>query len=237
MNIVRRILCIGFTGHARSRTPAAVAHPVRAGLRTRRLALALTAAVVAAGGAPQAVAADSPRYIGIDYMFAQLRIDDLVFPEDDSFVRAPRYPLRGLMLSGGYQFNNHLAVEARVGQSPGKTRDWVVQDDTGTETVPLRVKADVITGAYVKGILPVDPGRVHAYAMLGYAGAKFRESADAGPENADLAVSGWESSVSYAVGVELYATSRWGARVEAIRYFSRGSETLDALQIGAVYRF
>lgn len=233
MNIIRRILRVGRTYPARWPDPSAVAKVPG----TPRIAMALAVVVATAGLAQQAEAADNPRYVGVDYMFAQLRIDDLVFPEDDSFVRTPRYPLRGLMISGGYQFNPHLAVEARVGQSPSKTREWVVHDEDGTEAVPLRVKADLITGGYVKGIMPFDPGRIHAYAMLGYAGAKFRENIDAGPENFALAVSGWESGVSYAVGVELYATSQWGARVEAIRYFSSGTETLQALQLGAVFRF
>lgn len=141
----------------------------------------------------------------------------------------PRVRPVGAGITGGYQFNRHLAVELRGLTARSKTETLGVNG----EGIAFEQKLDYAVTGMLKGILPIGRTDVNAYAVVGATHAREKIAIP------DLEFSGRNSDtdLSYGVGLEMWATATWGAQVEVTRLYDSGGVQFDALSVGFLFRF
>jgi hypothetical protein len=92
-----------------------------------------------------------------------------------------------IYLQGGWRFNRHFMLEARVGtDAPGS-------GDALSFGMPLHVRVQQIYGIYARAAVPVC-ARCEVYGLLGYTGLRLQADADFAASHQQL------GSASYGIG-------------------------------------
>lgn len=146
-------------------------------------------------------------YVGANY--AMLNIDgDGVDVDLDSLV-----------IKGGYQFNDWLSAEARVGFGIG--------DDTFRDGgASYKVKLDRLYGGYIAAGWPVNE-MFYPYVIGGYTRAEVKVSAFG------VSATGKENSASIGIGANFNFGESMAFNVEFMSYF----DDTEAFSLGLAYRF
>ncbi len=119
---------------------------------------------------------------------------------------------------GGYQINDYVAVEARVGTGVG--------DDS---YAGLTLEMDNYYGVYVKAGMPID--NFYPYALLGMTKGELSLS------GYGLSASASESDMSYGVGLAYNVNDQVSLNVEYANMLDKGGVTIDGFTFSAAYHF
>ena len=144
-------------------------------------------------------------------------------------IAIPRVRPVGAGLTGGYQINRHLAVELRGLTARSKTETLTVNG----QGIGFEQKLDYAVSGMLKGILPIGRTDVNAYAVIGATHAREKIAI---PE-LEFSGSSTDTDFSYGVGLEMWATSTWGAQLELSRLYDSSGVSFDALSVGFLFRF
>ncbi|GAA4889792.1 porin family protein [Ferrimonas pelagia] len=132
-----------------------------------------------------------------------------------------------LHILGGYQFNDHIGVESRIGSG--------LNDDSFSEG--LTVQLDTYYGLYLTGRLAMSDW-VQLYALAGILNISMEfndrplDPAQFGQVRNDNA-----TDFSYGAGLQLYATEQMSMTFEVIRWIDKGRFDVSGLNIGIRYDF
>ncbi len=118
---------------------------------------------------------------------------------------------RGTRLSFGQRFDEFIAAEVQFGMG-------------GSDTTAT-MKMDHTLSLFVKGVIPMN--RLQVKGLLGYSATQF-ELADATESM---------SSISFGLGAELNVWRDAYINADYIKYISTTNNDMDAISIGAGYRF
>lgn len=118
---------------------------------------------------------------------------------------------RGTRLSFGQRFDEFIAAEVQFGMG-------------GSDTTAT-IKMDHTLSLFVKGVIPMN--RLQVKGLLGYSATQF--------EHADETKS--VSSISFGLGAELNVWRDAYINADYIKYISTTNNDMDAISIGAGYRF
>lgn len=168
-------------------------------------------AVAAALAVPVAATAAPVKpgfYIGGSYVFADVEDNGSDLDVD----------LDALMLRAGFQLNEYIAIEGRVGEG--------VQDD---EVFGVKVELEEMYGAYVKAGLPTQTG-FYPYALLGVTRGEISARGPGGR------VSETDSDISYGVGVDYWFSGQLSGSVEYTQFYDKDS-SVSGLSLGVNYKF
>jgi hypothetical protein len=128
--------------------------------------------------------------------------------------------LTSVMLRGGYQINEHFAVEGEA--------SFGVGDDTDGG---VKFRQEYEVGAFVDATFPAGDN-TQVLARLGYAQSKIK--ATVGPVSATDTVNG----AALGVGVKLFPTgSNNGVRIDYTHYFFNHDSAVDGGSITWVHKF
>lgn len=177
-------------------------------MKKTTLALMLSAGLTVPGVA-MAAGTDPGFYAGAGYMFATLESNDVDADVD----------LGVLFLRGGYQINQYLAVEARLGEG--------VQED---KIYGVKLEIEEMYGAYAKVGLPTDVG-LYPYALIGMTHAKLKASVPG-----DSATS-TDSDISYGIGADYWFNKQLSAGLEYANFYDKDGDTISGLTLGVNYKF
>ena len=119
----------------------------------------------------------------------------------------------------GWQFNEYLAVEGRIGAGAGS------DDLDGIE-----IKVDSYYSGLLRGSVPVSD-YFNLYAIAGVTNGKLKASF------AGVTASDSETKASYGVGGEFVVAKQSGLSLEWGRFLSGDGYTADAITIGYRYHF
>lgn len=144
-------------------------------------------------------------YVGVNY--AHVDVDDV--------------DLGAIVFKAGYQFNEWVALEARVGLG-------VKDDDVNTPFGKVDVELDNIFGGYLVAGIP-NASVFYPYAIVGYTRVRVEASAF-GNTVADS-----EEDFSYGIGANISINEKFAVNVEAIRYLHDAEA--DTIGLGLTYRF
>ncbi len=169
--------------------------------------------------------ADGNWHASLDWLYGERKEADL-----PGIVDIPRIRSQGIAVTGGYRFMEYIGVEGRVGTAFSKTSTIAVFG----EPIEVKTSLDYFVSAFVKPILPIQRNRINAYALLGVTSFRGRSTFIGFEELTDTETN---TGFSYGVGLELMATQRWGAKIEALRYYDKDDVSLDAVQLGVLWRF
>jgi opacity protein-like surface antigen len=172
-----------------------------------------------------AAAADTGWSASLDWLYGERKEADI-----PGFIDIPRIRSQGFAVTGVYRFIDYFGVEGRVGTAFSKT------STVGIAGVPFEVKTslDYFVSAFIKGILPLQPNRINAYVLVGATSFRGRTTIVGFEELTDTETN---TGFSYGAGLELMATPKWGAKIEALRYYDKNDVSLDAVQLGVLWRF
>lgn len=177
-------------------------------MKKNTLALLLSACM-----AVPAVAATSGTqpgfYVGGGYTFATLDLDGAPSNAD----------VGALFVRGGYQINEYIALEARLGEGVG--------DDTVSG---VKLEIDNIYGGYVKVGLPTEVG-LYPYALLGYTHAKLKASIPG------ESITSSDSDVSYGIGADYWFNKQLSAGLEYANFYDKDGDKITGLTLGVNYKF
>lgn len=120
---------------------------------------------------------------------------------------------------GGYQINQNIAVEARLGTG--------VEDD---RIDGVKIEADDFYGAYVKAGLPTSSG-LYPYVLLGMTHAKIKLSGPGGH------ASDSSSDLSYGLGVDYWFNKQISAGLEYAKFYDKDGVDIDGFTFGMNYKF
>lgn len=177
-------------------------------MKKNTLALMLSACLTVPGIAV-AAGTDPGFYAGAGYTFTTLEFDDFDADTD----------LGVLFVRGGYQFNQYVAIEGRLGQG--------VQDD---EIQGLKLEIETIYGAYAKVGLPTDVG-LYPYVLLGMTHAEVKASARGYSDTSS------DSDVSFGIGADYWFNSQLSAGLEYANLYDTDGVTVSGLTVGVNYKF
>lgn len=120
----------------------------------------------------------------------------------------------------GYQVNQYLAVEGRLGT--GVASDSF--NDSGTK---VKIETDTLYGVYAKGMLPL-ADNFSVYALAGYTHGKLSNSAMGSTS---------DSGGSYGAGAQLALTKQLALNLEWAHLYKGDGYKTRALTVGAAYNF
>lgn len=168
--------------------------------------------LVLAGLYSTAYAADAPAgqgaYVGGVYSFIDYKESGI-----------PAVKPKAIALMVGWQFNQNLAVEGRIGAGAGS-------DDLDG----IDIKVDSYYSGLLRGTVPMTDS-FNLYAIAGVTSGKLKASA------AGVTVSDSETKASYGIGVEFVVQKQSGISVEWGRFLSGDGYTADAISLGYRYHF
>lgn len=124
-----------------------------------------------------------------------------------------------LSARGGYQINDYVAVEGRLGTG--------VQDD---KVYGVKVELQDTYGVYAKLGVPTEIG-LYPYALLGVTHVKVKASVPG------YSASDSDSDVSYGVGVDYWFNRSVSAGLEYANYYDKNSDKITGLTLGVNYKF
>ncbi|MFT3931811.1 MAG: porin family protein [Spongiibacteraceae bacterium] len=124
-----------------------------------------------------------------------------------------------LFARGGYQVNQNVAVEARLG--------LITEDD---KVNGVNVDLDNIYGLYLKAGLPTQIG-LYPYVLLGMTHAKV-EASWHGYTSSDSG-----SDISYGVGADYWFNSTVSAGIEFVNYYDKNEAEVSGLSVGLNFKF
>lgn len=177
-------------------------------MKKNTLALMLSACL-AVPGAAMAAGTDPGFYAGAGYTFATLESNDVDVDAD----------LGVLFLRGGYQINQYLAVEGRLGEG--------VQDD---KVQGVKLEIEEMYGVYAKVGLPTEIG-LYPYALLGMTHAKLKASVPG------FSASSTDSDISYGVGADYWFSKQLSAGLEYANFYDKDGDTISGFTLGVNYKF
>jgi opacity protein-like surface antigen len=177
-------------------------------MKKNTLALMLSACLTVPSMA-MAAGTDPGFYAGAGYTFATLENND--FDSDTD--------LGVLFVRGGYQFNQYVAVEARLGEG--------VQDD---KIQGLKLEIDNMYGAYAKVGLPTEIG-LYPYVLLGMTHAEVKASARGFSDTTS------DSDVSYGIGADYWFNKQLSAGLEYANLYDTDGVTVSGFTLGVNYKF
>jgi outer membrane immunogenic protein len=172
------------------------------------LALMLVSAA-AISGAAMAAGTDPGFYLGGGYSFTTLDSNDVNSDAD----------LGVLFLRGGYQLNQYIALEARLGEG--------VQDD---KIAGVKIENEEFYGGYVKVGLPTTTP-FYPYALLGMTHTKLKLSGGGFSDTTS------DSDVSYGVGVDYRFDKQLSAGIEYANFYDKDGDSITGLTLGVNYKF
>lgn len=156
--------------------------------------------------------AESAPYAGISVSRVQYKEDG--FPKAEPSAISFKY---------GVQFNPNFAVETRLGTG-------LSDGDVTISGTRVSVGVDSFIGIYLKGIIPVT-NHFAPYGMVGYTNAKLKLKSGAFSETAS------DSDFSYGAGADFPVSKNVSLNLEIARLFSGDGYKVDAVSLGATYKF
>lgn len=173
---------------------------------TRVLMLAagmtVSVAAMAGGGAPGI-------YVGAGYTGAEVDFNGLSGSADTGV----------LFVRGGYQVNQNVAFEARLGTGV---------DDGHVEGA--KVEVDDMYGAYLKAGLPLQMG-FYPYVLLGATHGKVKVSGHGFSE------SDTSSDISYGIGIDYWFSDQVSAGLEYANFYDKDGVEVSGWTLGLNYKF
>ncbi len=164
----------------------------------------LTSAMAMAGGA------STPGwYVGAGYADTEIEFDNV---NSDADVAV-------LFARAGYQLNQNVAIEGRLG---------LATDDDTINGVNIDIKD--MYGIYLKAGMPTQVG-LYPYVLLGMTHAKveargrFVSASDSG------------SDISYGFGADYWFTSQVSAGLEFTQYYDKDDAEVSGLTLGLNFKF
>lgn len=148
-------------------------------------------------------------YVGGGYLIGNL--DDNDFSKDAD--------LDGLFVRGGYQLNDNLAVEGRLGTG--------INDD---RVNGVKVELKEFYGAYFKVGMPTSIG-LYPYVIAGGTHGKV-EASWHGYHDSDT-----KTDVSYGVGADYAFANKWSAGLEYMKYLDTDGIDFSGVTLGVNYKF
>lgn len=131
--------------------------------------------------------------------------------------------LGALFARGGYQVNEYVAAEVRLGDG--------VQDDTISYLgYDIKVKLKEYYGVYLKAGIPTGVG-LYPYAVIGGTHLKLEASV------AGYTASDTSSDVSYGVGVDYWFNPQISAGLEYMKLYDKDGTELSGVSLGLNYKF
>lgn len=124
-----------------------------------------------------------------------------------------------LFARGGYQINQNIAVEARLGTG--------VQDD---RVYGAKVEIEDTYGAYVKAGLPTTVG-LYPYALLGVTHSKVKVSGSGVHDSSS------DSDLSYGLGVDYWFNNQVSAGLEWAKWYDKDGLDIDGISLGLNLKF
>ena len=161
------------------------------------LAIAITSPIALAGG-----------YVGGNYSTLDYSEDGL----------GKDLSIGAVSAVGGYQLNDYVAVEARVGVG--------VSDDS---YLGATLELDNYYGAYLKFGAPI--GNFYPYAMVGMTEGEVTASVTG------FSLSQSESDVSYAAGIGYYINENINLHLEYARFLDKDAISIEGFTLGINYHF
>jgi opacity protein-like surface antigen len=161
---------------------------------------------------PTSVFADGPApgfYIGGSY--TGVRWDIGLFDAKEDFGV--------LAVRGGYQINDYVAIEGRLGAG-AKDADYHGVD----------LEIENMYGIYGKVGLPTDSG-FYPYAMLGMTHAKVKASIPG------ATVTDSDSDVSYGLGVDYWVNKTISLGVEYANFYDKEGDEITGITLGVNFKF
>jgi len=168
----------------------------------------------------------SGSYFGIEY--ANLNTE-LTIPDATQIggTRVEDPTLDAFVLRVGHYFTNYLAAEFHLGSS--------LTEENGSRTKEAKMRS--LYGLFVKGNFPLHAQNTNLYVLLGgsYSELKLTESPSA--SNLSGITNITASGLSYAFGVELYATPTMAVNIEYVRYLSDDEVDVGGFALGFIKHF
>jgi len=124
-----------------------------------------------------------------------------------------------LFVRGGYQINQNVAVEARLGTT--------IDDDT---IYGVDVEVEDMYGVYLKAGLPTQSG-FYPYVLLGMTHVKVEASGRGG------SASDSDSDISYGLGVDYWFNSQVSAGLEFANFYDNDGDEVSGITLGLNFRF
>lgn len=165
--------------------------------------MALSAAAMADGMTSQGF------YVGGGYADTEVELDGFGSDADVGVLFA----------RGGYQLNQNVAFEARLG--------LITEDD---KVNGWNVDIDEIYGAYLKAGLPTQIG-LYPYVLLGLT------HADVEVRNRGVSASDSDTDISYGIGADYWFNSQVSAGLEFTHYYDKGGDEIGGITLGLNYKF
>jgi hypothetical protein len=162
--------------------------------------------------APTAYAANDGMYVGVNVVRTTYK--------EDGFASVNPVVLAAKL---GKEFNPNFAIEGRVGLG-------VMDDSLTIAGTKIDVEVDNFYGVYAKGILPTG-SKLSPYGLVGYTKGKISASAGG------LSASGSDSDISFGVGADVALDKDMILNFEFAKLFGGDGYDVDALSIGASFRF
>lgn len=170
------------------------------------IGLAISAAATSVAFADQA----STRGWYISGSYAQL---------DADIADVVEFDLAALVFNGGYQINEYVAFETRLGTG--------VADD---DIFGVKLELDYLMGIYTKVGIPTGTA-FYPYVVLGYTKAELTVS-DSGFSESDS-----DNDTSYGVGAHFTITESLGVFAEYMNWYDKDDLEVTGFNIGANYKF
>lgn len=148
-------------------------------------------------------------YVGGGYSDTEIDIDGLGSDADVGVLFA----------RGGYQLNQNIAFEARLG--------LITEDD---KVNGVNVDIDDIYGLYLKAGLPTKVG-LYPYVLLGMTHAKV-ETKWRGFSDSDSG-----SDISYGFGADYWFNSQVSAGLEFTNYYDKSEAEVSGVTLGLNFKF
>lgn len=170
----------------------------------------LAASMMASAVAMAAGGAASPGfYVGGGYSDTEVEINNFGSDADVGVLFA----------RGGYQLNQNIAFEGRLGllTDEDKINGWDVDIDN-------------IYGVYLKAGLPTQVG-LYPYVLLGMTHAKVEVSRH-GVSESDS-----DTDISYGFGADYWFNTQISAGLEFTKYYDKSGDEISGLTLGLNFKF
>lgn len=177
-------------------------------MKRNTLALFFSSAILASAGAFAAGGEPGP-YLGAGYTDASIDFDVI---DKDADIGV-------LFARAGYQINQNIAVEGRLGTG--------VDDD---EIYGVEVELKDTYGVYVKAGFPTQSG-LYPYALLGMTHVKVKASGFGGSETDS------DSDISYGIGADYWFNSTVSAGLELANLYDKDGDEVTGITFGMNFRF
>ncbi len=181
-------------------------------MRVKAHALLIGATCLAVSAIAKADATTQGFYVGGGY--SEVTYSENSFPDAD---------LGALFVRGGYQLNQNVALEARLGTG--------VQDDSiHVYGINVDVEMEDFYGFYAKAGLPTQVG-FYPYVMLGATHAKVKAKAGGYSASDD------SSDLSYGLGVDYWFDPAISAGLEWAKFYDKDGVEISGVTLGLNVKF